>query len=50
MGEILFHNLYAIGSILDNCDPVREISLGGIALSTGYWLGKLLSRNDEYQN
>jgi glycerol-3-phosphate dehydrogenase subunit B len=43
-GNIIFNNLYAIGSILGNCDPVNELSLTGIALTTGYKLGNILSR------
>lgn len=36
-------NLFAVGSILGHCDPVREHSLEGIALATGYKAGELLS-------
>ena len=33
-------NLYAAGGILGSCDPVRERSLEGIALATGYAVGR----------
>jgi glycerol-3-phosphate dehydrogenase subunit B len=36
----LYRNLYAIGSALAGCDPLRERSLEGIALTTGYLVGK----------
>lgn len=39
-GEPFYRNLYAIGSALGNCDPVRERSMEGIALATAYFVGK----------
>jgi glycerol-3-phosphate dehydrogenase subunit B len=39
-----FANLFAIGGALGNCDPIRERSLEGIALATGYRVGENLSR------
>jgi glycerol-3-phosphate dehydrogenase subunit B len=41
-GNILFQNLSAIGSILASADPIRERSLEGIALATGYSAGEML--------
>jgi glycerol-3-phosphate dehydrogenase len=35
-GEIIYSNLYAIGNQSANCDPIRERSLEGIALATGF--------------
>ena len=35
-GDLYFDNLYAIGGALGNCDPVRERSLEGIAIVTGW--------------
>jgi glycerol-3-phosphate dehydrogenase subunit B len=35
-GEVIYKNLYTIGSQSANCDPVRERSLEGIALATGF--------------
>ncbi|HEX9090917.1 MAG TPA: FAD-binding protein, partial [Anaerolineales bacterium] len=42
-GQTIYQNLYAIGSLLGNCDPIRERSLEGIALATGFKLGENLS-------
>jgi glycerol-3-phosphate dehydrogenase subunit B len=36
-------NLFAVGSIVGNCDPVRELSLEGIALATGYKVAESLN-------
>jgi len=36
----IFNNLYAVGSTLNHCDLIREFSLEGVALSTGYKVGK----------
>ena len=33
-------NLYAVGGVLGSCDPLRERSLEGIALATGYAVGR----------
>ena len=41
--ESIFRNLFATGSILANCDPIRERSLEGIALSSGYRVAGLIS-------
>jgi glycerol-3-phosphate dehydrogenase len=35
-GNLYYDNLYAIGGTLGNCDPVRERSLEGIAIVTGW--------------
>jgi glycerol-3-phosphate dehydrogenase len=42
-----FDNLYAIGGVLGNCDPVRERSLEGIAFVTGWLVAERLSLADE---
>lgn len=42
-GRVILQNLYTTGSMLGNCDPIRERSLEGIALVTGYVCGELLS-------
>jgi len=44
MDQILFHNLYAAGNIIGNCDPIRELSMEGIALATGFKIGESLSK------
>jgi glycerol-3-phosphate dehydrogenase subunit B len=43
LGQVIWQNLYTAGSLLANCDPIRERSLEGIALATGFKLGKSLS-------
>ncbi len=40
-GRVLYANLFAAGAILAQADSMSEKSGGGIALSTGYWAGKL---------
>jgi len=35
-GEVIYSNLFAIGNQIANCDPIRERSLEGIALATGF--------------
>ena len=35
-------NLYAVGSALGNCDPIRERSMEGVALATGFFVGSRL--------
>jgi glycerol-3-phosphate dehydrogenase len=42
--QIVFRNLYAVGSAIGNCDPIRERSLEGIALATSYKAGESLSQ------
>jgi glycerol-3-phosphate dehydrogenase subunit B len=44
-GDPVYDNLYAIGNLLANCDPVRERSLEGVALASGYKVAKLISRS-----
>ena len=39
-GRPLYNNLYAAGSTLAHCDVIRERSLEGLALATGYLAGK----------
>jgi len=45
-GRIIYQNLFATGSLLGNCDPIRERSLDGIALASGYKIGECLSAGD----
>lgn len=42
-GELIYQNLYIVGGSLANCDPIRERSLEGIALTTGYKVGEAVS-------
>lgn len=39
-GQPLYENLFAAGGILPHADPLRERSLEGIALATGYAVGE----------
>jgi glycerol-3-phosphate dehydrogenase subunit B len=39
-GDLEFENVHAAGSIIGNCDPVRELSLEGIAITTGFFVGE----------
>jgi anaerobic glycerol-3-phosphate dehydrogenase B subunit len=43
INERLFQNLYVVGGTLGNCDPLRERSLEGIALATGYVVGDAIA-------
>lgn len=43
LNEVIYQNLYAIGSAIGNCDPIRERSLEGIALATGFNVAEILS-------
>ena len=40
-GEVLYQNLFAAGGILAHADSMAEKSGGGVAVTTGYWAGKL---------
>ncbi len=42
-GAPLYENLYAIGSLLTGCDPVREHSIEGIALASGYRVAQVIT-------
>jgi glycerol-3-phosphate dehydrogenase subunit B len=39
----LYENLFAAGTTLAGCDPIRERSFDGVALATGYAAGNLVS-------
>lgn len=39
----LYHNLYAIGTTLAHAEAIRERSFEGIALTTGYFVGKAIN-------
>jgi glycerol-3-phosphate dehydrogenase len=41
-GHVLYKNLSVTGSLLADADPIRERSLEGIALATGYRVGERL--------
>ena len=47
LDQVIYQNLYAIGPMIANCDPIRERSLEGIALATGYKIGESLA---QYKN
>ncbi len=42
--QVIYKNLYAAGNILGNCDPIRERSVEGIALATGYKIGQNIAQ------
>jgi glycerol-3-phosphate dehydrogenase len=42
--RVIYKNLYATGNIIGNCDPIREHSMEGIALATGYKIGQNVAR------
>jgi glycerol-3-phosphate dehydrogenase len=42
----LYQNLYVVGGTLGNCDPLRERSLEGIALATGYTVGEAIAGSE----
>jgi glycerol-3-phosphate dehydrogenase len=39
-GGVILHNLYVAGATLAGCDPLQEQSLEGIALLSGYCVGR----------
>jgi len=43
-GQLVYENLFLVGGALGNCDPLRERSLEGIALATGYVVGNQISK------
>ncbi len=43
-GGTLYSNLHVVGSALADCDPIRERSLEGIALATGFRVAELLTK------
>jgi glycerol-3-phosphate dehydrogenase len=45
-GKLLLNNLYCAGSLLAHADPIRERSLEGIALATGWRVGCGLNKNE----
>lgn len=42
-GQVEFENLYIAGSLINNCEPIHERSLEGVAIGTGYAIGQQLS-------
>ncbi len=40
-GKFIYRNLFAAGGILAHADSMAEKSGGGVAISTGYWAGKM---------
>jgi glycerol-3-phosphate dehydrogenase len=43
MNQEVYQNLYVVGGMLANCDPVSERSLEGIALATGFKVGEAIA-------
>jgi glycerol-3-phosphate dehydrogenase len=41
-GEVIYENLYAVGGVLSEADLLRERSLDGVGLVTGYLVGKTI--------
>lgn len=39
-GEPFAENLFAVGTTLGHCEPLRERSMEGIAIATGFWGGR----------
>jgi len=46
INQVIYQNLYAVGGVLGNCDPIRERSLEGIALATGFTVAEILSASE----
>jgi anaerobic glycerol-3-phosphate dehydrogenase len=44
MDQVYYQNIYAVGNIIGHCDPIRERSLEGIALVTGFKIAESLSQ------
>jgi glycerol-3-phosphate dehydrogenase subunit B len=42
-GEVIFSNLHIVGAALANCDPIRERSLEGIALASGFKVARIIA-------
>jgi glycerol-3-phosphate dehydrogenase subunit B len=42
-GKPVYENLYAAGAALAHCEVIRERSLEGVALATGYRVAQLLA-------
>jgi glycerol-3-phosphate dehydrogenase subunit B len=42
-GQVIYNNVYAVGSALSNGDYIRERSYDGVALVTGYLTGRQIS-------
>jgi glycerol-3-phosphate dehydrogenase subunit B len=42
-GQVLYQNLHAAGTTLAHCEALRERSLEGVALVTGYLVGKQIA-------
>jgi len=46
INEVIYQNLYAVGGAIGNCDPIRERSLEGIALATGFTVAEIISASE----
>jgi len=46
INQVIYQNLYAVGGALGVCDPIRERSLEGIALATGFTVAEILSASE----
>jgi glycerol-3-phosphate dehydrogenase subunit B len=42
-GRAIYENVFAAGTTLTGCEVIRERSLEGVALATGYAVGKMIS-------
>jgi glycerol-3-phosphate dehydrogenase len=43
-GEIIYKNLYTVGSALGGFDPIHERSLEGVALASGFTVGRKITQ------
>ncbi len=46
-GGIIYFNLHVVGNALANCDPLRERSLEGIALASGFRVAELIAERSQ---
>lgn len=45
-GRVRFQNLYAIGAVLANHDGIRDRSMEGVAIASGYLVGREVGRHE----
>ena len=45
-GQTIYQNLYVVGTLMANCDPIHERSMEGIALATGFKVGENLTKGE----
>ena len=41
--KVIYSNLHVVGASLANCDPIRERSLEGIALASGFRVAEIIA-------